>query len=349
MKNVKRLAAIPLIVLTFILFSAMGLLPKSISVKIPASLQSYPAFLPVTGFSVSDRQENEPDNKTFAKGSFDRLGLFENANIRNNGYYSRTSKRIVWSKKDELVKIKEKKADAGKRAWLLLGNDEINCQPVIHKGRYYFFIDQGKVIVNYDKKHSYTITARCDGEQELLSLLEKQTKERITLRQLCALLNETANGHLLHFDPKTHTALLFRESADGKGAVVQCNTETGKQSVLLNFVGLTSVYACSATEIVFYNDTIRKLEYYDFESKSGLHIANEIDCPEAVNFVRGDDSKLYIFHTDGQDIVRTDVKEKKYFTCECNNAYCYLVCGKNGLIASDRQYYTYLSLSLFNV
>lgn len=291
MEIIKRIAVIPLVIVAGILFSILGLFPKSMSIHAPYTLQTYPGILPKTGFSIYDKADSEAERKKYPAGVFGKIGLEKNGNFRNKGYDGKN--KYFYTLDDCILRVKHKK-NKNLSTGRVVKNDKINSMPVIRIGKYYFYVSESNVRVQFSKKQSYLIYEECKEDEYLFSLLEKQSKSRITLQELCDLLIETANGHLLWYDPDTHTAIIKTDVENGNQIVESWNTETLESTVLLEEGEYAHIYACSDKELLYYDYETRCVSYLDLSRMVSTKLVIDEECPVAMNYTHNENNELII-------------------------------------------------------
>lgn len=336
-KLVKRLEALVLPVLIFILISAMGLLPKKISYKLPPFLQSYSYMLPGTGYPINDRRRTEPETRTFAAGAFDSLGAFEHMDLQNGGFRSARTGRMFYTYLEGLMSVRETKdglADTGKQ---VIDNKSVAFTPVLRYGNYYYFVNGDTVTVQCSKKQSYNINAGCPDPETLVALLEKETKERITLQEFCDLVAETLNGRLLRFDPKTHTAYLREQRADGREEVQRWDTATGAHEEYVEYGLYKVLCSCSDAYFILYFTETRSLVLYDKTDDSMTGIETDIEPPSAINYRWRSPDDLVIVYAVGNNVYEVVWKDQRLDTLYSGDQqFTRLICGKDGFLATNK-------------
>lgn len=302
MNNKLKLAA--LVVGGYLLFCCFGVLPKYMSlVKFPSFMQQYNSPYTYVGYTYKDKLEADIDKPVVKKGAFDALGLFENGNLKNGGYFDGKRNMFYLNLKEDAVKFKGKK-NLSKIAEHSKAGDGV----LIKSGKYYYSIQDYGIKILMTKKDAFMVnTDSFEYEMvdysEIASILKKQRKEKITINEFALLLRLTEE-EILTFYHKESPIVLFRETDEsGRYVIVSYNMDDGTVQKTEPRMKYEYEFWVNQNVLLFYDEESRSIKMFFVDTGSEMDIVVNVDSVEFMNFIMHDDGTLmYCYVTEDNRI-----------------------------------------------
>ena len=204
-------------------FSALGVIPAAISFPLPEQLQSYASPLMITGRTFRNELIRIGSEYSVEPGTFDRLGLFDNGNLKNGCYYHTENSSLYYglgsrayqfnqAEKDFEILTKEEYAMILPMDGYEFALSSSEAPALFHKETFYRSDYWRSGFVKYDKASKQTYY---DNELIIDRLIDSQT-EHITPEKLSTLVWLAYTGRIQYWEPETKTVVFATENADGK-------------------------------------------------------------------------------------------------------------------------------------
>ena len=298
----------------WLLYSMTGTIPMSMSIPLPDFLHIQSTSLKESGYTEENALKEELGKQTVQAGAFDDLQLFVSGNAQTDSWFDAKNNKyrvICTENKSDDAKVY---ADDGG----LLGSDAsekcYTCEmdadspsnvsyPTENAGWLSLKIGEleylvgseyawpsvsgqsGAVAAIQDWKSVFGTYENIDVEK-LGALLERQTSEKITPRELAALLQLYYRGYLLGWYPEEHTMIV--KMYDGNEIkVVQTNDGTYQSYENLPY---SNILAISHIEIIGYDENTGEIMLYRFTDGMTATLLSEVQELKQLNYKLDDDA-----------------------------------------------------------
>lgn len=305
----------------WLLYSMTGTIPMSMAIPLPDFMHTNKSALS-TGYTDENALKSNADKEIVKKNTFENFDLFSDCNAMQNAHYD--------SDKDIFL------IDTNAGTWEMEANNPSNSK--LYKGterglayrtsKYQYLVRADAKPVIGSKKGSYLTIQNWKIQYSIAQLrdvLEQQTREKITPKELACLLQFRTNGILMWWDKDTGIAVLnndgYCSQPDGDTVshpeiVLKCSLMTDADTVVgydettkslveqKLSTGAKKVLAPNIKDVMTINATMRREQpviggiidahsvfIYDYQTQdiNILDLGNDF---EANRFIFGDDDFL---------------------------------------------------------
>ncbi len=283
----------------WVLFSAFGVIPGTMSLPLPDYLQTYSSPLTVTGRTVRNELIRIGSEYSVEPGTFDSLGLFDNGNIFEHCYYDGDTDILYYGLGDRAYQF-----DQPARDFEILTEEEFamilpmdgyefafsasEAPALYHKDTFYRSNYWRSGFVKYDKSTKETYF---HNELILECLLDAQT-ERITPEKLATLIWLTYTGRIQYWEPETGTAVFCTEDGEGNlrldryvlHETVQGQSAKDAESSHISLSAYSSFAVISGSEYIAYSQQDETVYLVRMDTGERTVLRSEISGVSNLNY-----------------------------------------------------------------